>query len=429
MSANKHTDQSITTDTHSVAVTETAQDPAQLMNKSAGYTTHTLHSSIMERYRQEWPKLYETDPDLGSFWKIGGLPKGVDKGEILTETHDSKMSVHPDRYRTLAKTQGNYFWHGMWTSRYMYRDDPSVPAYPFETVHMDWITGLPTTTEGYDSILVFVCALSDMVHLQTTRTSDTSQVTARHLVNNVVSLYGLPKVITSDRDVRLTSKFWKVFNEILVISKTVCTASYTPNSNDKVEQANQVLGNTLRSLCDTVGSDWGENLALAEFAMNTAKHSSIDMSPFNLVHLREPLWTGTLERPVLDVPATAEMADRCFAIFTRARDCLEASKLRTEHTLVSQRRTVSQFVEGDLVLLSTRNLRLKYPHSKLLSKFVGPFEVLKQPEDSHKNPNSVWLKTPNTLHIHMPINVKMCAGTSLGLNTWVVRPISMCPSL
>jgi len=24
------------------------------------------------------------------------------------------MSAHPDRYRTLAKTQGNYFWRGMY---------------------------------------------------------------------------------------------------------------------------------------------------------------------------------------------------------------------------------------------------------------------------------------------------------------------------
>jgi hypothetical protein len=404
----------------------------------------------MERYRQEWPTLYVADPDLGSFWKSGGhdrwefwiqdgllwksglagarlcVPKGADKGEILTEIHDSKMSAHPGRYRTLAKAQGNYFWRGMYRDvddfvascdvcqkkkgdklrRQGDAQAPSVPTYPFETVHMDWITGLPTTAEGYDSILVFVCALSGMVHLQAARTSDTSQVTARHLLNNVVRLYGLPKVIISDRDVRLTSKFWKVFNEILGISKTVRTASYTPNSNGKVERANQVLGNTLRSLCNAVGSDWGENLALAEFAMNTAKHSSIDMSPFNLVHLREPLWPGTLEKPALDVPAAAEMADRCFAIFTRARDCLEASKLRTERTLVSQRRTAPQLVEGDLVLLSTRNLRLKYPHAKLLPKFVGPFAVLHPPANSNKNPNSVWLHTPHTLRIHMPVNIK-----------------------
>jgi hypothetical protein len=67
---------------------------------------------------------------------------------------------------------------------------------------------------------------------------------------------------------------------------------------------------------------------------------------------------------------------------------------------------VPQLVEGDLVLLSTRNLRLKYPHAKLLTKFVGPFEVLQPPEHSNKNPNSVWLNTPNTLRIHMSVNVK-----------------------
>ena len=88
---------------------------------------------MMERYRQEWPKLYEADPDLGSFWKSGGhnrweywiqdgllwksglagarlcVPKETAKGEILAEIHDAKMSAHPDRYRTLAKAQDNYF--------------------------------------------------------------------------------------------------------------------------------------------------------------------------------------------------------------------------------------------------------------------------------------------------------------------------------
>jgi len=125
--------------------------------------------------------------------------------------------------------------------------------------------------------------------------------------------------------------------------------------------SNQVLGNTLRSLCNAVGSDWGENLTLTEFDMNTVKHSSNDMSPFNLVYLREPLWSGTLEEPALDVPAAAEMADRCFTIFTRVRDCLEASKLRTERALVSQWRVAPPIVERDLVLLSTKIVRLKYP--------------------------------------------------------------------
>jgi hypothetical protein len=168
-------------DARSAAVTETAQDPAQLMNKSAGYTTHTLHSSMMERFRKEWPILYEADPHLGPFWKSGGherweywvqdgllwksglagarlcVSKDSDKGEILTEIHDSKLSAHPGRFRTLAKAQGNYFWRGMYRDVDDFvascdvcqkkKDDklrrqgearaPSVPTYPFETVHLD----------------------------------------------------------------------------------------------------------------------------------------------------------------------------------------------------------------------------------------------------------------------------------------------------
>jgi hypothetical protein len=149
------------------------------------------------------------------------------------------------------------------------------------------------------------------------------------------------------------------------------------------------------------------------------------MSPFNLVHLREPLWSGTLEKPELDVPVAAEMTDRCFTIFTRTRDCLIYSKLRTEHVLVSQRRVESPLVSGDLVLLSTRNLRLKYPHVNLLSKFVGPFEVLKPSENSSKNPNSVWLKDPNTLRIHIPINVKDVHRYIPRPQLWETHRISM----
>ena len=59
-----------------------------------------------------------------------------------------------------------------------------------------------------------------------------------------------------------------------------------------------------------------------------------------------------------------------------------------------------------MVLLSTKNLRLKFTHVKLLPKFVGPFEIIKPPPNSNRNPNSVWLKTPKELKIHMPINIK-----------------------
>jgi len=405
---------------------------------------------MMERFRLEWPALYKKDPELGPFWTSNGhdrwgywvqdgllwktglsgarlcVPKEADKKEILAEIHDSKLSAHPGRYRTLARAHGNYYWKGLYKdvddyvaschtcqkekgdkrARQGEARSPAVPKYPFEVLHMDWITGLPVTPQGHDSILVFVCALSGMVHVQAAKRTDTAKDTARHMLNNIIRLYGLPRTVVSDRDVRLTGNFWKTFHELLGTTQVVHTASYTPNANGKVERANQVLGNTLRSLCNTVGTDWSEHLAVAEFAMNTSKHTAIDMSPFNLVHLREPLWPDTLEKPVLDVPAAKEMADHCFAVFSRARDCLEVSKLRTEKMLTAKRRRADPMMEGDMVLLSTKNLRLKFAHVKLLPKFVGPFEIIKPPPNSNRNPNSVWLKTPKELKIHMPINIK-----------------------
>jgi hypothetical protein len=115
---------------------------------------------------------------------------------------------------------------------------------------------------------------------------------------------------------------------------------------------------------------------------------------------------GHARETVLDVPAAKEMADHCFAIFSRARDCLEVSKLRTEKMLTANHRRADPMMEGDMVLLSTRNLRLKFPHVKLLPKFVWPFQIIKPPPNSNRNPNSVWLKTPKELKIHMPINIK-----------------------
>ena len=41
-----------------------------------------------------------------------------------------------------------------------------VPEAPWDVVHLDWISGFQKSAEGYDSILVFVDALTGMVHLQ-----------------------------------------------------------------------------------------------------------------------------------------------------------------------------------------------------------------------------------------------------------------------
>jgi hypothetical protein len=85
---------------------------------------------------------------------------------------------------------------------------------------------------------------------------------------------------------------------------------------------------------------------------------------------------------------------------------LEVSKLRMEKMLTVKRRRTDPMMPGDIVLLSTKKLRVKFTHVKLVPKFVGPFEIVNPPPNINRNPNNIWLKTSKELKIHMLINIK-----------------------
>ena len=100
--------------------------------------------------------------------------------------HDSKTAGHLGTRRSLAKIMGRFYWKGMYSDCVTYVEschhcqaskvncqaqtgDPralQVQPEPWLVVHMDWVTGLPTSSEGYNVIPVFVCVLTNMVHLQ-----------------------------------------------------------------------------------------------------------------------------------------------------------------------------------------------------------------------------------------------------------------------
>ena len=134
-----------------------------------------------------------------------------------------------------------------------------APQLPWQNVHMDWLSGIPPDKEGRDTILVFIDALTGMVHFQACKKTDTSKDTARHFVHNVVRLHGMPEVVVSDRDIRLRANFWRALQARLGVDLRF-TTRHNPNANGKVERINLVLADVLRSLCSFSGQDWSENL-------------------------------------------------------------------------------------------------------------------------------------------------------------------------
>ena len=101
----------------------------------------------------------------------------------------------------------------------------------WQDVSMDFMLGLPHTFRKHDSILVVVDRFSKMAHfLPCSKISNASKI-AKLYFDEIVKLYGLPKTILSNRDVRFMSYFWKTLWH-LVGTKLKFFMAFHPQTDD-----------------------------------------------------------------------------------------------------------------------------------------------------------------------------------------------------
>jgi hypothetical protein len=79
-------------------------------------------------------------------------------------------------------------------------------------IGMDFITGLPRTSKGYDSIWVIMDRLTKAHFIPVKTTYKGSQLVELYMTR-IMSLHGVPKKIILDRGARFTSRFWKSYHE------------------------------------------------------------------------------------------------------------------------------------------------------------------------------------------------------------------------
>nr|GFA35326.1 reverse transcriptase domain-containing protein [Tanacetum cinerariifolium] len=117
-----------------------------------------------------------------------------------------------------------------------------------ERITMDFVTGIPRTPSGYDSIWVIVDRLTKSAHfLPMKKTDSMEKLTQLYLKENFCR-HGVNLSIISDRDSRFASGFWRSIQKALGTDLNMSIA-YHPKIDGQSERTIQTLEDMLRA-CD-----------------------------------------------------------------------------------------------------------------------------------------------------------------------------------
>jgi hypothetical protein len=83
-----------------------------------------------------------------------------------------------------------------------------TPERPWESILMDYMSGLPSTKQENDCIFVVVDRFLNMAILTACKKSITVENTTKFFFEQEWVHFGIPQTIISDRDSRFLNRFW-----------------------------------------------------------------------------------------------------------------------------------------------------------------------------------------------------------------------------
>jgi hypothetical protein len=86
-----------------------------------------------------------------------------------------------------------------------------ITSWKWEDISMDFITGLPKTSRGFDLIWVIMDHLTKLAHFVPVKTNYRASRYTEIYVARIMSLHGIPKTIVTDRGTQFVSQFLTYF--------------------------------------------------------------------------------------------------------------------------------------------------------------------------------------------------------------------------
>nr|GEY35560.1 putative reverse transcriptase domain-containing protein [Tanacetum cinerariifolium] len=194
---------------------------------------------------------------------------------IMHESHKSKYSVHPGSDKMYQDLKQLYWWPNMKADIATYVSkcltclrvkaehqkpsgllvQPEIPQWKWDNITMDFVTKLPRTSSGYDTIWVIVDRFTKSVHFLPKREGDS--------MDKLTKLYLKEKALGTRLDM---------------------STAYHPETDGQSKRTIQTLEDMLRACVIDFGNGWERHLPLVEFSYNNSYHASIKAAPFEALY-------------------------------------------------------------------------------------------------------------------------------------------------
>ncbi|GJS15473.1 putative reverse transcriptase domain-containing protein [Tanacetum coccineum] len=214
---------------------------------------------------------------------------------IMHESHKSKYSIHPGSDKMYQDMKKLYWWPNMKADIATYVSkcltcakvkaehqrpsgllvQPKIPEWKWDNITMDFVTKLPKSSQGYDTIWVIVDRLTKSAIFTPMRETDPLDM----------------------------------------------STAYHPQTDGQSERTIQTLEDMLRACAIDFGKGWVNHLPLVEFSYNNSYHASIKAAPFEALYgrkCRSPVcWTEVGEAQILGPELIQETTEKIIQIKQR----------------------------------------------------------------------------------------------------------------
>lgn len=318
--------------------------------------------------------------------------------QILKAYHEPPMCGHQGMFKTYKRLHDVVFWPKMWgdVKEYIkscstcqtYKGENKKPCgklqqtvvtKPNEMIGVDIMGPFPRSSDRNEYLLVFVDYYTRWVELFPIRTA-TALVIARILRKEILTRWGVPDFILSDRGSQFVSSvFRELCNKWTIIHKL--TTAYHPQTN-MTERVNRNLKCMISSYVGDNHCKWDLYLPEFRFALNSSVHETTSLTPAELHigrKLRSPMDKLLHGRDLFPDAPSYDVVHQVKDFQEKAVESSKRAKLRQLRNYNKNKREVT-YLPKDRVWIRNhpQSKAARHFSAKLAPKWKGPYRVMKR---------------------------------------------------